>query len=63
MIKYKGFKGESFASLQINRLQETVLCMGSNNTIGIWNVKDGSELFKIRNIKTRSKSTIIDTML
>ncbi|CAI2384942.1 unnamed protein product [Moneuplotes crassus] len=63
MIKYKGFKGESFASLQINRLQETVLCMGSNNTVGIWNIKDGSELFKIRNIKTRTKSTIIDTML
>jgi len=25
MIKYKGFKGESFSSLQINRIEETVL--------------------------------------
>lgn len=33
--------------------------MGSNYTLAIWNIKDGSELYKIRSIKNRTKSTII----
>ena len=37
--------------------------MGSNNSVGVWNIKDGSELFKMRNIKNRSKCSIIDCML
>jgi hypothetical protein len=37
--------------------------MGSNFTVAIWNIKDGSELYKIRSIKNRTKSTIIMSVL
>lgn len=60
MIKYKGFKGESFHHLQLNRMEETVLCVGSNYTVAIWNIKDGTELYKLRSIKTARKSTIVN---
>ena len=63
IIKYQGFKGESFSWIHINRLEETLLWVGSSNTIGIWNIKDGSELYKVRGIKTLNKSTIINWIL
>ena len=63
IIKYQGFKGESFSSIDINRLEETVLWVGSSNTIGIWNIKDGNELYKVRGIKTLNKSTITNCIL
>ena len=62
-IKYQGFKGDSFNSIEINRLEETVLCVGSNNTMGIWNIKDGTEVHKLRGIKSLSKTTMTNFFL
>ena len=57
-IKYQGFKGESFNTIEINRLEETVLWVGTNCTLGVWNIKDGTELYKVRGIKSQYKTTI-----
>lgn len=57
-IKYQGFKGESFSTIEINRYEETVLCVGTNNTVGVWNIKDGTELYKVKGIKNANKVSI-----